>query len=103
MQLVGTAYPTSAQYWSNFISDLRVYEVDPNTGFTAKGGISMKDVYQVSTYYNGSYYWTPQARRSVMADDFVYSISDAGLRVANIADLSKPIATAFFDKYIERY
>ena len=90
-------------YWSSFVSDLRVYEVDVTKGFTAKGAISMKDVFQASNYYGWTYYWTPQARRSVMADDFVYSISDAGLRVANIADLSKPIATAFFDKYVEKY
>ncbi len=40
-------------------------------------------------------------RRSVMADDFVYAISDAGIRVANIADLSVPVATAAFDRYVE--
>ena len=96
-------YQTSDQYWSSFVSDLRVFEVDTARGFTPKGAVSMKDVYQVTNYYNWSYYWTPQARRSVMADDFVYSISDAGLRVANIANLSKPIATAFFDKYVESY
>jgi hypothetical protein len=31
-----------------------------------------------------------------MADDFVYAISDAGIRVANVADLSSPLATAPF-------
>ncbi|MBS1153266.1 MAG: hypothetical protein H6Q89_4964, partial [Myxococcaceae bacterium] len=96
-------YTTSDQYWSSFVSDLRVFEVDVTKGFTAKGAVSMKDVFQVTNYYNWSYYWTPQARRSVMADDFVYSISDAGLRVANIADLSQPIATAFFDRYVATY
>jgi len=95
-------YKNSNEYWSSFISDLRVFEVDVTKGFTAKGAISMRDVFMVSNYYNWSYYWTPQARRSVMADDFVYSISDAGLRVANIADLSKPIATAYFDRYLEQ-
>ncbi len=95
-------YRNDGEYWSSFVSDLRVFEVDPAKGFTAKGALSMRDVFQVSTYYNWTYYWTPQVRRSVMADDFVYAISDAGLRVANIADLSKPIATVRFDKYIER-
>jgi hypothetical protein len=33
-----------------------------------------------------------------MADDFVYAISDAGIRVANVADLAKPVATARFDR-----
>ena len=61
----------------------------------------MKDVYQVSTYYNWTYYWTPQVRRSVMADDFVYAISDSGIRVANIANLAAPLASTRFNKYEE--
>jgi hypothetical protein len=96
-------YKTNDEYWSSFISDLRVFEVDTEKGFTPKGSVSMKDLYQVSQYYNWTYYWTPQVRRSVMADDFVYSISDAGLRVAHISNLSQPIATAYFDKYVEQY
>lgn len=89
-------------YWERFTSDLRVYSVDPLTGFTPKGAVSMRDMYSVQQYYNWTYYWMPQVRRSVMADDFVYAISDAGLRVANIADLSVPLATARFDRYIEQ-
>jgi hypothetical protein len=38
-----------------------------------------------------------------MADDFVYAISDAGIRVANIANLNSPIATVTFDRYVEQY
>ena len=36
-----------------------------------------------------------------MADDFVYAISDSGIRVANIANLNAPLATARFEKYVE--
>ena len=36
-----------------------------------------------------------------MADDFVYAISDSGIRVANVADLTAPIATTRFNKYQE--
>jgi hypothetical protein len=87
-------------YWNSFVSDLRVYSVDPLTGFVPKGAVSMSDMYQVEQYYNWIYYWTPSVRRSVMADDFVYSISDAGLRVANISNLSVPLATARFQRYL---
>lgn len=92
---------SATDYWSSFTSDLRVYEVDPVTGFTPKGAVSMKDMYQVQNYYGWTYYWEPYVRRSVMADDFVYAISDSGLRVANIANLSLPVASARFDRYVE--
>jgi hypothetical protein len=88
-------------YWSSFTSDLRVYSVDPVLGFTTKGAISMRDLYQVYSYSGWYYYYQPYVRRSVMADDFVYSISDSGIRVANIANLSAPIATTRFNKYEE--
>lgn len=87
------------QYWSGFTSDLRVYSVDPLTGFTPRGAVSLSDMYQVQRYSNWAYYWTPAVRRSVMADDYVYAISDSGLRVANVVDLAAPLATVRFDHY----
>ena len=32
-----------------------------------------------------------------MADDYVYAISDAGIRVAHVNSLSMPLATVKFD------
>lgn len=91
----------AGDYWSSFTSELKVYSVDPLTGFQAKGAISLRDMYQVENYYGWTYYWTPNVRRSVMADDFVYAISDSGIRVSNIANLSAPIQTARFNRYQE--
>ncbi|MGV3620259.1 MAG: beta-propeller domain-containing protein, partial [Archangium sp.] len=91
----------SGDYWSSFTSELKVYSVDPLTGFQAKGAISLRDMYQVENYYGWTYYWTPNVRRSVMADEFVYAISDSGIRVANIANLAAPIQTARFNRYQE--
>lgn len=93
---------TGDSYWSYFTSDLRVFSVDPVTGFSARGAISMKDLYQVERYSNWAYYWSPQVRRSVMADDFVYAISDSGIRVANINNLAAPLATTRFTRYQAR-
>ncbi len=93
---------SGSDYWTAFISDLRVFSVDPVTGFTPRGAISMRDLYMVERSYNWTYYWTPQVRRSVMADDFVYAISDSGIRVANVNNLSLPIATAQFARYREQ-
>ena len=84
--------------WSRFVSDLRVFDVDPSTGFTERGRLSVSDLFQQAGGYGWSYYWQPQVRRSIMADDFVYAIGDSGLRVANVADLSTPLATVNFDQ-----
>jgi uncharacterized secreted protein with C-terminal beta-propeller domain len=92
---------TGGNYWSTFTSDLRVYGIDTATGITPKGAISMKDIYETYNNWGWTYYWTPTVRRSVMADDFVYAISDSGIRVANIADLSAPLATVRFSRSVE--
>ncbi|MFZ5442198.1 MAG: beta-propeller domain-containing protein [Myxococcota bacterium] len=93
---------SGASYWSSFTSDLRVFSVDPITGFTPRGALRMDDMYSVYVYDGWYYYWEPYVRRSVMADDFVYAISDSGIRVANVNDLTAPLASAAFDKYVER-
>jgi hypothetical protein len=89
--------PYSGDYWGGFVSDLRVFRVDPATGFTPVGAVSMKDVYRTINYNQWSYRYTPHVRRSVMADDYVYAITDAGVRVAHVNNLSQPLATSRFD------
>ncbi len=94
------SYGSSGDFWwDSFTSDLRVYTVDVDTGFSLRGSVALSDLYQVQSYSNWVYWWTPAVRRSVMADDFVYAISDAGLRVANVANLSVPLASARFDHW----
>ncbi len=56
----------------------------------------MSDMYRIHNYRTWTYYWTPNVRRSVMADDYVYAISDAGVRVAHVSNLAAPVATAHF-------
>jgi len=87
---------SARDYWSGFRSELRVYRVDTATGFSPVGAMSMKDVYQGFDRRNWSWYWTPMVRRSVMADDYVYAITDAGLRVAKTDALQTPLATSLF-------
>jgi uncharacterized secreted protein with C-terminal beta-propeller domain len=86
----------SGDYWSNFVSELRVFRVDPATGFTPVGAVSMTDVYQTVNYMQWSWSYSPSVRRSVMADDYVYAISDAGVRVSHVSHLAQPLATTRF-------
>ncbi|GHG79110.1 beta-propeller domain-containing protein [Comamonas sp. JC664] len=83
-------------YWSGFRSELRVFRVDTATGFSPVGTVSVRDMYQSFSVRNWSWYWSPTVRRSIMADDYVYTVSDAGLRVSHVANLQAPVATAPF-------
>jgi hypothetical protein len=56
----------------------------------------MSDVYQTQNNRNWTNSWDPWVRRSIMADDYVYAISDAGVRAAHIDMLSSPSATVPF-------
>jgi len=79
-----------------FVSDLRLFRVDPAAGITPAGSLSMADVFVTGGGLGWSYSWSPSVRRGVLADDFVYAISDAGVRSANVADLPAWLATATF-------
>lgn len=58
----------------------------------------MSDVYQ--TYEGWSYAWSPWIRRGILADSpdgqFVYAISDAGVRSAKVASLPAWLQTVRF-------
>ena len=83
-----------------FVSDLRLFKVDPASGITALGSLSMADVYLSYSYENWSWSWSPSVRRGILADspdgEFVYAISDAGARSAKVANLPAWLATVKF-------
>jgi hypothetical protein len=84
----------------DLVSDLRLFRVDPATGITPAGKLSMADVYLRSSGPDWSWAWSPYVRRSILAsdagDDFVYAVSDAGIRSARVADLPAWLATVEF-------
>ncbi|WP_242393251.1 beta-propeller domain-containing protein [Anaeromyxobacter oryzisoli] len=79
-----------------FVSDLRLFKVDPAAGITPAGRLSMADVFATASGPGWSFAWSPSVRRSVLADDFVYAISDAGVRSAKVADLPAWLRTVQF-------
>jgi hypothetical protein len=83
---------------TTFTSDLRLFHVDAATGVTPAGSLSMADVYDPNGPSFG-WFWSPYVRRSILADDFVYAISDAGIRSAKVADLPAWLATVRFPPY----
>lgn len=96
--------PAGAQpWWSNFVSDVRVFSVDPAGKIAASGSLGMSDVYIQQGTGNWTWWYRPWVRRSVMATDqggntFVYAVSDAGVRVAPLSNLASPLGTALFSR-----
>ncbi len=87
---------TGDAYWSRFESSLKVYGVDADAGLHREGRDLVRRPLPGAGNYGWYWWWMPTVRRSIMADDFVYAISDAGIRSARIDALSTPLATVKF-------
>lgn len=90
------SYTTYEDYWSSFRTELRVFRVDLAAGISPVGAVPMSDLFKKAGAPEWSYYYTPEVRRSVMADDYVYAISDAGVRVSKVDSLQTPLVTVPF-------
>jgi len=94
------AFPFADFASTNFVSDLRLFKVDPATGIQALGSLSMADVFLTYSYENWSWSWSPFVRRGILAADasgqYVYAISDAGVRSAKVANLPAWLQTVKF-------
>ncbi|MGZ6123763.1 MAG: beta-propeller domain-containing protein, partial [Myxococcales bacterium] len=95
--------PAPSPWWTGFVSDVRVFSVDPASGITPLGSLGMGDVYIQQGSGAWTWWYRPWVRRSVMSTDqagttFVYAVSDAGVRTAALPRLDLPLATALFAK-----
>jgi len=95
--------PTPSPWWTGFVSDVRLFSVDPAKGIAPLGSLGMGDVYIKQGSGDWTWWYRPWVRRSVLATDqagttFAYAVSDAGVRVAALPRLDVPLATALFTK-----
>jgi len=62
----------------------------------------MKEIYVQENDFGWTWYYSPWIRRSVMATEngieYVYAISDVGIRVGRIDSLSAPLKTVVFPR-----
>jgi len=92
---------------SQFTSDLRLFKVDPaaDPPIAPAGRLSMGDVYQDAAGAPFGWWWSPYVRRSVLSSDdsgdYVYAITDAGIRSADVSLLPAWLATVQFPPQIE--
>jgi len=85
----------SAARRTRFTSSLTVLRATPEAGIVPLGSVEHADLVQ-GTDTRGYPGWTPQVRRGVMMEDYVYSISYGGMKVNDVRDLSRSIATIVF-------
>jgi hypothetical protein len=90
--------PQGSDPWGGLISQVRVFSIDTTTGITPRGAVDLFDVYRQAGDPDWSWYWSPWVRRASIADDYVYAIANAGIRVAHVDDLSTPVGTVRFDR-----
>ena len=96
-------HSSTGSYWDQFVSEVRVFDVSANKGISHRGSLSVTDVYREYGDYGWTWYYRPEVRRSVMATDdagtdFVYAISDGGIRAAGLGNLATPEATVKFPR-----
>jgi len=96
---------SGTDYWSSFVSEVRVFKIDvKGAKITPFGALSMADLFKKKYgnnkygYYYGYNWWV---RRSVMATDnqnrdFLYAISNAGIRVSSLTAPGKHIGETGF-------
>jgi len=79
-------------WYGRYVSKLQLFKIDIDTGITPVGAISHDTLFEQyegdddCMYYN-SYGWEAQIRRSVFMDDFVYTLSNLGVRAHDTRDL----------------
>lgn len=74
-------------YWE-YTSKLQLITVDLATGLSSYGEIDHSDLYNSDPE---SYWYYRDVRRSIFMGDFIYAISDRGITVHDLADLSAPV------------
>jgi hypothetical protein len=72
-----------------FTSGLAVLRATAAAGIVSLGSVDHADLFQGKTYETDG--WTPEVRRSVMMEDYVWSLSVAGAKLNDTRNLSRTV------------
>ncbi len=88
---------SSTHWWDEYRSTLLVFKIDVQEGITKVADIDMTDIY-VGAEREYSW-WSTSARvsRSIFADDFVYAISNLGIRTIDVRSPTVPLSTVRYE------
>ena len=79
------------EFFNQFQSTLKLFRVSP-LGILGTGELSVSDLYAANDESRFGWWYAPNVRRGVFIDQYVYAISDAGLKVAEINNLRNVVA-----------
>ena len=85
----------TSNWWERYVSELVIVDARPDS-LSVRGNITMNDLkLEGDPGYNR---WMHHAmvKRSIFADDFVYAISDMGIRSRHIEKLDSPLDTVAY-------
>jgi hypothetical protein len=88
------ALPVHQSLGASSSSDLMLFHIGRTRGIRPAGTLSMSDVRAHAAGYGPGY--APPVRRSIVADDYVYAVSEAGIRAAELDEPEQSVATVQF-------
>lgn len=89
---------TTDVWWGEYLSTLKIFKIDRADGIREFGELGMSDIYNSSALRDEDWWFSAAAvKRSIFADNFVYAVTDLGLRTANLDTLDQPLATVRFE------
>ncbi|MEM9112139.1 MAG: beta-propeller domain-containing protein [Myxococcota bacterium] len=81
--------------WESFRSELQLFEIDLHDGISSRGAIDVRDLYP-HPEEEPDWAYSPTVRRGLMADEFAYAISDAGIKAARIDSPETTVGSCLF-------
>lgn len=68
-------------FFAQFTSSLKVFRISP-LGIMGTGELDLSDLYAANQESNFGWWYAPNIRRGVFVDQYVFAVSDAGLKAA---------------------
>ncbi len=90
-------YTSSSGSQYNYFSKLMVLNVDPANAISEKGSINVGDLVNLAGKESYWWYGAASVQRSIFADDFVYAISNIGIKAVNISDFDQAVAKLSYE------
>lgn len=68
-------------FFAQFVSSLKLFQISP-LGIMGTGEVDLSDLFAANQESNFGWWYAPNIRRGVFVDQYVYAVSDAGLKAA---------------------
>jgi uncharacterized secreted protein with C-terminal beta-propeller domain len=95
--VAGYIQSNGSNWYDRYFSNLTLFDVNPETGISPKGTVHMNDIYLEKERDWGWWSSAAQVNRSIFADDYVYAVSNLGIRATTIEAPETPIATVRYE------